>query len=175
MNDVDKTTRTTKMYVESLLVKTVCDTPRLCYKLCSTVRLSVLSPDNPSIIHPDPPLTHIHHLDMLWATRCIYGRIMLCYNWSFSFIPGSDCLGSFRLSPFNASGTCTCQKQKVSLQCDCHEGFSGFMCSSIVLRYCKPKDNIEPEIPHCKDSNEESCHLNQDGKYYLCVAFDGKF
>lgn len=137
---------------------------------------SIQSPPPP---HPYPPPGYALGNSVGWVplfiinTQCIYGRIMLCYNWSFSFIPGSDCLGIFRLSQFNASGTCTCQK--VSLQCDCHEGFSGFMCSSIVLRYCKPKDNIEPEIPHCKDSNEESCHLNQDGKYYLCVAFDGKF
>ena len=45
---------TTKMYVESLLATTVCGTPQLCYKLCSTDRLFVLSPDNPSIIHPEP-------------------------------------------------------------------------------------------------------------------------
>lgn len=102
----------------------------------------------------------------------IYGRIMLCYNWTFSFIPGSSCLDNFRLSPFSARGNCTCTKGP--LQCDCHEGFTGFMCSSIGSRYCTLTD-IKLPIPHCKGSNEESCYLNQDGKYYLCKAFDGKF
>ena len=96
---------------------------------------------------------------------------MLCYNWTFSFIPGSSCLENFHLSPFNASGNCTCTKD--TLQCDCHEGFTGFMCSSIGSRYCTPTDN-KPPIPHCKDSNKGSCHLKK-GKYYLCKAFDGKF
>jgi hypothetical protein len=96
---------------------------------------------------------------------------MLCYNWTFSFIPGSDCSENFDLSPFSARGNCTCSKG--TLQCDCHEGFTGFMCSSIGSRYCTLTDN-KPQI-QCKDSNEGSCHLNQDGKYYLCEAFDGKF
>ena len=81
----------------------------------------------------------------------------------------SSCLDNFRLSPFSARGNCTCTKGP--LQCDCHEGFTGFMCSSIGSRYCTLTD-IKLPIPHCKGSNEESCYLNQDGKYYLCKAFD---
>lgn len=103
--------------------------------------------------------------------------MILCYYGTLSFIPGSDCLGNFNRSLFSNRGTCTCPNGPFQpLKCDCHQGYKGFMCSSIEKRYCTPTDN-KPQIPHCKDSNEESCHLNQDGKYYLCKVFqfDGKF